>query len=813
MSTKPFTIYAIQSAHTDIGYTHPQEQIKLMYLDHYDRMLALCKQYEHEPIEHRFKWVCETSWQVKHFLAHCPDRLDEFLHFVRNGQIEITASYLHFTDLIDTDAYRRSLDWVIEFCRKHQLPLKSAMHCDINGWAWSLADILADAGIPYFLSQIHIDSATDPLGKRGSVHYHWTMEWKDWLKSDTPIRVPQAFWWQGPRGGKVLHWLNEHYHLGNFLGLSSNHPFYAEKTRYFLETDHLSVDAVYTVAQREMKQYVDRLKAEGYPYDMMLLSAGGFFVDNAPPDGRWCEVIRRWNNEHDDIKVRTATVTEWFEALQTQDQRAWPTRQVAWPDHWAHGIGSVTANVARARRGQRRRANAVALVQAANTPSANQYLDEALEQERFALEHTFDAWCTTALPHSGANAFQHDAKALNFYRAEMYLDEAQGAALRRISPAPTQPTLYVYAKDAIASACVLHFDGGDQILDPARQALQTTDGRVIPFQRERDDLAQFVASINAIPAGLTELRLIDKPATSGDTTPVQNNEANTLRSERWQLQVDPKTGGLNSLIDKTTQREWVQANAANAFGQLVQEAVVHPAGRSAVGNPARLLALDVVKDDIKQELPNLDVPLFEHNTPQVISEPVLVSGPVFNEIRVKAAAPRIGQVNISWRLYHQPAVVELVLDWEKLWCDLPEAAYVVFPFANGTNGAVQLETAGGLFTPGQHGDGGQLAGTSSRYYTVQRAAQINADGQQLLWLPIDAPLVLTNEPRFNYWETEPYSWNGVLASMPVNHYWHTNFATSQRGFLRLRYRIAANTSNDFESSVASALPLEAIGWR
>ena len=32
--SQPLTIYVIQSAHTDIGYTHPQEQIMLMYLEH-----------------------------------------------------------------------------------------------------------------------------------------------------------------------------------------------------------------------------------------------------------------------------------------------------------------------------------------------------------------------------------------------------------------------------------------------------------------------------------------------------------------------------------------------------------------------------------------------------------------------------------------------------------------------------------------------------------------------------------------------------------------------------------------------------------
>src|SRR5437764_1278399 len=120
---QPFTIYIMQSAHTDIGYTHPQEQVMSMYLDSYDRMLDLCRKSAASPEPERFKWTCETSWQVRNYLTARPERLADFLSFVHSGQIEVTASYLHFTDLIDPDAYRRSLDWVTEFCRTHQIPL------------------------------------------------------------------------------------------------------------------------------------------------------------------------------------------------------------------------------------------------------------------------------------------------------------------------------------------------------------------------------------------------------------------------------------------------------------------------------------------------------------------------------------------------------------------------------------------------------------------------------------------------------------------------------------------------------------------
>src|SRR5260221_8749703 len=264
MATQPFTVYVIQSAHTDIGYTHPQEQIANMYLEHYDLVLDLCKKTAHDPVEHRFKWTCETFWQVQHYLANRPERQEEFLAYVRSGQIEMCATYLHFADLIDTDAYRRSVQLAVDFCQQHSLPLYCALHCDINGWPWSVADILADFKIPYFCSQVHIDSGTDPLGKRGSVHYHWLIE-IPWLRQDSPIRIPQAFWWTGPQGGRVLHWLNEHYLLGNVLGVSSQQPFGADKTQYFYETDHLKADDLYKIASQNLPPYIERLRRDGYP--------------------------------------------------------------------------------------------------------------------------------------------------------------------------------------------------------------------------------------------------------------------------------------------------------------------------------------------------------------------------------------------------------------------------------------------------------------------------------------------------------------------------------------------------------------------
>ncbi|WP_424952736.1 hypothetical protein [Deinococcus sp.] len=830
----PFTFFVTQFAHTDIGYTHPPDVIRWMYLEHYDRVLELCAASVNAPEETRFKWVCETAWQVRHYLQHRPEREAELVEYARRGQIELIASDLHFTDLIDPDALRRSMEWVLAFCRRHDLPLRSALHCDINGWPWALADVLSEAGVEFFCSAVHIDSATDPLGKRGSVHYHWLKDLGANLAPGTPIRTPQAFRWRGPGGGEVLHFLGEHYHLGNSLGVSSDYPFHADKSRHYEEADTLTADQLYELAARELPAYLARIQADGYAHSVGLLHTSGFFVDNSRPDDRWLRVIERWNAEHDDLKLRTATLSEWFGALKAQPEvqaGELPTHQVAWPDHWAHGLGSMTARVAQARRSQRRRPQVARLVEASGSAAARYHLERALDHERFALEHTFDHWSTTARPDSTPVAYAQAEKELAFFRTEQHLDEAADLALRSMIPAGGEKRLHFPADQA---GRTLHFAVPDATFDPAQGVLTSPDGQTFPVQLDRANPPGYLTAVR----GMGSARLVplaqatDLRAASTQLDPLAGmrqvsaptTAANRLENAHWQLELDTATGALSSLRalgGKEGSREWVQPGAAYGFGQLVREFVVHPRGRQAVGNFGRLLSLGVGSEKLREYMG--DAPTFSYAT--LKSQPgengaaaQRVSGPVYDALEWQASQPDFGALRVQWRTYHALPLLELVLDWHKPWSELPEAAYVAFPFAQ--PGGLQLD-AGGFFTPGSHDAGGQLPGTSHSYYTVGRGARVSgSDGQRLILAAPDAPLMMTQQINYARWNTEPYTWNGLLASMPVNHYWHTNFPTSQRGPLRLRYRfvpLGEGTDETAEADEAlawlQALPVDALGWR
>jgi hypothetical protein len=597
--------------------------------------------------------------------------------------------------------------------------------------------------------------------------------------------------------------------MGNFLGLSANQGYPpVKRTAHYYDTDRQTAAEMYAVASREVPRYIERLLAAGYPYHATVINTAGFFTDNGAPDDRWCEVIRLWNEEHSDITLQTATMSEWFDVIEAEiGGRELPTYATAWPDHWAHGLGSETAAVALARQTQRRRDGVTGLVKTSGSVPAAGFLEKALEEERFALEHTFDAWCTSFRPASPLNPFEQITKELFFYHADLYLDEAVESSLRAMVPTrPEQPCLFVYNPGQAARRLV-HFDALDYEAQPEKQALADEDGKLSAFQLDDDSIPRYVACLT-LKAGLNRFTLVEHAASVEDRA----GSTGELESSAWRLKIDASTGGLSSLIENGNEREWVDGAREFGFGQLVHEAVIHPLGREACGNSARLIALDVVTDEARARM--APGPVFEHTTLKIAAGSERINGPVYDVVRMKGSADVSGPVRIDWRVYHDLPVVELNLEWDKHWCDLPEAAYVAFPFL-ASNALLALETGGGFFVPGSHADGGQLPGTCSSYYTIQRAARIQPkDGDGLLWLPLDAPLVMTNEINYNRWETGPYAWNGLLASMPVNHYWHTNFPTSQRGILKLRYRMISRQGwSDDEAAILAAMPLETTGWR
>ncbi|HYW68588.1 MAG TPA: glycoside hydrolase, partial [bacterium] len=325
------TLYLIHHTHTDVGYTELQGRVERWQHDFIRQALDII-----ESTRERvgtdfdgFRWQCETFWGVERFL----ERADEaeagaFAEAVREGSIGLSGSYLNMSELPGRELHEAMLARAQRYADSIGVRVDSAMTADINGYGWGYAQALNDAGVENLFTCVHTHHGMYPLGAK---------------------QVP--FWWETPRGDRVLVWSGEHYHHGNVLGLVPG------AVSSFQTEDDCDAEMLYHdpwgVAEKRIPRYLDELEASGYDYDFVPLMASGLRSDNAPPSERIADHIARWNAEHGDIcTVRMVTLTQFFERLRA-DAGDVPVHRGDWPDWWSDGFAGDPEGTMLFRRAQR----------------------------------------------------------------------------------------------------------------------------------------------------------------------------------------------------------------------------------------------------------------------------------------------------------------------------------------------------------------------------------------------------------------------------------------------------------------------------
>ncbi len=194
---RKWKIYVIQHSHTDIGYTQRQEKIEQYQVDFIRQAVAVCNASHSgdRPEWEGFKWTCETFWAVEKFLEQATEEeKEQFVSALRRGDIELSGSYLNMTELIDYELLGVMLAKAGKFAEPLGLQVRSAMTADINGYSWGYSQALADAGIEHLLSCIHTHHGMFALGRK-----------------------QYPFYWETPKGNRILVWNGEHYMVSGSL--------------------------------------------------------------------------------------------------------------------------------------------------------------------------------------------------------------------------------------------------------------------------------------------------------------------------------------------------------------------------------------------------------------------------------------------------------------------------------------------------------------------------------------------------------------------------------------------------------------------
>ena len=761
---RKWEIHVIHHTHTDAGYTDITERVRRHLAAQYKTVLADCRATDNFPSEARFRWVVESFWPLEYFWREASEsERTEFLKYVREGRIEVTAAYLpHLSDIAGHESLLRFFFSSVRFLRAQGLPVRSATFSDSTGYAWIIPQILNSMGIRYISTAVNATRALNPF-----------------------TQVPRPFYWESPDGSRALVWN------------ADNQMAYPEG--YQLRLAHS-----YGTALPMIVAYLERLQKSGYPYSELGLRTA---QDNQGPAVTISDTIRDWNAHWRFPRLIFSTNYQFLHTMEERHGTEIPTYRAAWPDWWtdyylcaaeptgvlrlSHEWLSAAERLTALTRLRRR--------EGIDTQSLNVARERTLVSDEPVWGYQFAADRPQDWRTRGASS-------------EKITDIYTGAVNARAVATEAASTLF---SEFLNTRALVVFNplgwprnGTVQVdlpweynlrpceLAAIRSVRDKETGEVLPLQLDRTDNVGPVVSFRAqnVPAmGYRTYELLDRAADErmGETIQVARD---TIENEFYRIRVDEKRGGIISIYDKELKSELVDATAPYAFNQYIYERPPHGDFQEVWGGKP---GPEASHDD----QPWLKRPNFERYVPALVAVSQEKKGPVSYSLVVEgstAMTPLVRQEIIL-----QPSVkrIDIVNTIRKEEVVAAEAAYFAFPFAV-ENPVVRFEGADTIITPDQ----GQLPLSARDWYAVQHWVKLSDGTKDIIWAPLEAPLVQFGGIHTHEWLKALKIGNGSLYSFVMCNYWMTNTQPSQGGEMTFRYSFTSqrHTSDD--------VPATRFGW-
>jgi hypothetical protein len=294
---KHWEICLIPIAHHDLGYTAPIEHVMQTYCETYNDAIKFCEETEDYPEEAKFRYSVEESWSLQHFIENSDkETRDKLARYIKEGRIEVQALFAGLvTNMCSHEELIRSLYPSSKINNDFGGQIKVGSITDIPGLSWALPTILTSAGINYFFGGMptyfewgngypapwYPENYTDKVK-----HTFW--DEKNILR---PHGRPDAFYWKGPDGSKVLVYYQAGY--GCWSPRSSDE------------------------VMNELPGMLNDMDNRGNPFSVMRY-AGYDCSDNTKTDIIVSNLTRDWNSQWAYPKLIVSTSAMFFEKLEKQ---------------------------------------------------------------------------------------------------------------------------------------------------------------------------------------------------------------------------------------------------------------------------------------------------------------------------------------------------------------------------------------------------------------------------------------------------------------------------------------------------------------
>ena len=708
---RPWTVYVLQDICSDFTWGMPDEQTKLesyrFTLKHLDEMDRTDAWAESD----RHRWNLNQTMEVEWFLERASDAdRERFLRRVKEGRFKLSATYnANLSAIMPAEQAVRSLYYARELERKYGLSFDTVEHIEMPSMAWGMMEVYANSGIRRFA--------------------------KNWLNFNSPYlrkSPPQPlFRWKTPDGGEVL----------------SLMPRDANLKYGYAQAEFLSRLDFDGIQDRLHNWWIPLYEGNGdYPYDCLPILGcyGDLHTDSRKLVPKLVDMVRRYNAQGWEYpKLVNATWDMYFDAAEKSAARlgtgipgitgdfgvSWED----WPIHYAHVSSLMKRGIAGTFALERLAAAEAALAGRAN-PAEKALTDEAVLAMQHLAEH----------PWNGTN---DDEKWYSYEKRSGWADEVAACNAKLLSALSGNAGLCAYNPVCRPRTDIVALDAADapqgaQLLENGKAALAvdvpaTGFARCVPTYR--------------------------KPGSA-------KASGRTLENDFYRVEIDAAGGGIASLMDKRTGREWASGDGLNS--------------------------LLYISDGVPLKASCLSVEIVEN-------------GPLTAALKVRSACARC-EVETVIRLNSVNDRIDIENRLRKEPSEEPLNLYFSFPFAV-EKPSYHYEGAAAILRPGTIERGGDiLPGAGQEIYAAQDFVDVSEGGAGALLCPLDNHLFQFGGNGYELMPEGPLAGGPAVLALCLTNHAYKEILRNQYGRADFTFRFALMTyAGQFEEERAVRFGREA----
>jgi hypothetical protein len=720
-----WTIHVVNDTCPDYTWGSDEAQTRRNMAELVRAHLDLMTRTDGEPEWNRDRYTMAVTNEALAFLEHYPERRDELVRRLREGRITLSP-FLDNTlwGWQSEEGFLRSLYPARRLERQWGVPIDVAHHIELPSLPWGASTLLAGAGVRWLAVPF----------------LEYDTEWGG-------LDVPPLFWLEGPDGGRVRVVLDT----------------WASRRRNYVQGRGLLEDP-----ERVAAEWLPRFEGLGAAYPVRDILALGTHGDlgrqSAGEVERFAAAIRDWNaRASPPARLVDDTLAGFCRAIDAVEGRKpfLPTVRGDFGHSWEAWPVTLAAHAATARQAERDFVAAEALAAVAGREPSTAATPEARERAEWLWAMLADhAWNGTD------DASRRENASLRSRWANDLIDAAGDMASRAWKEAHLEDR-----SDAVTvfnSTGLPRQDVARLALPPGRpkREVRGADGHALPSQLVVEDEQPV---LYFVPPRLEGYATRTLGMVSGGPPPptVLTASPTTLDGPFYRLAVDPRTGGLASLVHKPTGRELVVPGP-------------HRLGQTVYFDGAEATPVDVQSDveTIGPVLARL------HVSYRI--------GPAETDLFVTLYAG-LDQVDLDYRVVKNPSTAE-------------ERLVHVFPVSP-PGATLRLDTTGAVIRPRPAPEGDLVKGANTRRFAVQGFVDASSPAGGVTLAPLDAFLFRN--------DLEPLSFEALGSDQNFK-----EVTKDQGGATEFRFRYALRAhAGDYDGAAAFAwsrsvaMPIEATRGR